>query len=300
MKTGSVNAIIPIRKDVNDMTTLAQYSDELAALVAAAAPSIYTVNARRRLPATGIAISTTHILTVHHAVEKDQDIQVQGTPAVVAGRDHGLDLCVLTVEGQALTPAKTALALPQVGSLALALGKPGEQVEAGLGLVRAVYSQVKTQAGIFEQLIQSEANPHPGFSGGPLLNMRGEVVGINTSGLAMGALLTIPIGLALQAAHQLIQHGKLLKPYLGVRTQTVQLGGEPATGLMVMGVEEGSPAQQAGILIGDILTGLGGTPTPDHSALQAALISSGVGKAVQASLVRAGSPLAITITVGER
>lgn len=282
------------------MTQLAQFSDELAALVQAASPSIYTVNARRRLPATGIAISTNHILTVSHVVEKDTGITVQGAPATVAGRDPGLDLCVLTVEGSPLTPAATAQALPQVGSLALALGKPGPQVEAGLALVRAVHSQVTTHAGVFEHLIQTEATPYPGFSGGPLLNLRGEVAGINTSGLSMGALLTIPIGFALKVASALIQHGRLKKPYLGVRTQTVKLSGSEATGLMVMGVEEDSPAQQAGLLIGDVLTALDGAPLSDHAAFQTALLGAGGGAAVQVQLVRAGNATTLQVILGEK
>ncbi len=282
------------------MTQLAQFSDELAALVQAAAPSIYTVNARRRLPATGIAISPNHVLTVSHVVEKDTGITVQGAPATVAGRDPGLDLCVLTVDGAALTPAVTAQAVPQVGSLALALGKPGPQVEAGLALVRAVHSQVTTHTGVFEHLIQSEATPYPGFSGGPLLNMRGEVAGINTSGLSMGALLTIPIGFALKVAAALTQHGRLKKPYLGVRTQTVQLSGSEATGLMVMGVEEDSPAQQAGLLIGDVLTALDGAPLSEHAALQTALLGAGGGAAVQVQLVRAGNATTLQVILGEK
>ena len=282
------------------MTQLAQFSDELAALVQATAPSIYTVNARRRLPATGIAISANHILTVSHVVEKDAGISVQGAPASVAGRDPGLDLCVLAVEGSPLTPAATAQTLPQVGSLALALGKPGPQVEAGLALVRAVHAQVTTHAGVFEHLIQTEATPYPGFSGGPLLNMRGEVAGINTSGLSMGSLLTIPIGFALKVASDLIQHGRLKKPYLGVRTQAVKLSGSEATGLMVMGVEEDSPAQQAGLLIGDVLTALDGAPLSEHAALQSALLGAGGGASVQVQLVRAGNVVTVQVIIGEK
>ncbi len=285
---------------MNDMTQLAQFSDEMAALVQAAAPSIYTVNARRRLPATGIAISPNHVLTVSHVVEKDAGISVQGMPAKVAGRDSGLDLCVLTVDGSPLTPAVTAQAVPQVGSLALALGKPGPQVEAGLALVRAVHSQVTTHTGVFEHLIQSEATPYPGFSGGPLLNMRSEVAGINTSGLSMGALLTIPIGFALKVAAALTQHGRLKKPYLGVRTQTVQLSGSEATGLMVMGVEEDSPAQQAGLLIGDVLTALDGAPLSDHAALQTALLGAGGGSTVPVQLIRAGNAVTLQVILGEK
>jgi len=282
------------------MTQLAQFSDELAALVQAAAPSIYTVNARRRLPATGIAISPNHLLTVSHVVEKDAGITVQGAPATVAGRDPGLDLCVLTVEGAHLTPAATAQTLPQVGSLALALGKPGPQVEAGLALVRAVHSQVSTHAGAFEHLIQSEATPYPGFSGGPLLNMSGEVAGINTSGLSMGALLTIPIGFALKVASALIQHGRLKKPYLGVRTQAVKLSGSEDTGLMVMGVEEDSPAQQAGLLIGDVLIALNGVPLTEHVALQSALLGAGGGSTVPVQLIRAGNAVTVQVAIGEQ
>ena len=144
--------------------------------------------------------------------------------------------------------------------------------------------------------------------GGPLIDLAGEVIGVNTSGLARGLPLTIPAGLAWQIADTLAQHGHLRRGYLGVRSQPVELpasqrqalGREQETGLLLVGVEDDGPAAAAGLLVGDILTAIGGKPLEDPDDLLAYLSGGQVGQAVTVELLRGGKLTTITVVIGER
>ena len=141
-----------------------------------------------------------------------------------------------------------------------------------------------------------------------LVDVAGRVLGINTSGLTSGAALTIPANLAWTVAEALGQHGRVRRGYLGVRTQTVDipdagqtgLKREQRHGLLVLWLEAGGPAEKAGLLIGDIVVGVGGQQVSDPDDLFAALNSESVGKRVPVEVLRGGKPEVVTITVAER
>jgi S1-C subfamily serine protease len=134
------------------------------------------------------------------------------------------------------------------------------------------------------------------------------VLGLNTSGLGRGAAVTIPVTLAWQVASALAQHGHVRRGYLGIRSQPVPipaaqrqaLGREQESGLLLVGVEEGSPAAQGGLLIGDILVGLAGQPVGDPDELLGRLVGPMVGQPTQVQVLRGGQPATITVTIGER
>lgn len=297
---------------------LVDLSNAFAAAVETAGKSTVLVNARRRLPATGIAFpfgdddATDLILTADHVVERDEDISVtlfDGTEvsAKLAGRDPGNDLALLRLERAAATPA-TSAPEAKIGQLVLALGRPStEGIEASLGVVSAVGGPVRTPRGLIERYLRTDTTPYPGFSGGPLVDAEGRVVGINTS-FGRGMPFTIPADAAWRAAEQLAKHGTVKRGYLGIRSQSVEipsagqkaLNREQAAGLLVVGVEDDSPAGKAGLIVGDILVGLNGHPVNDHDELFARLSGDVVGKPTPVEILRGGQPQTVSVTVGER
>ena len=158
---------------------------------------------------------------------------------------------------------------------------------------------------MLDEYIQTETTPYPGFSGGPLVNTEGEVLGLNTSGLTRGSSLTIPVKMAWRVADELAKHGSVKRGYLGVRTQPVEipeaaLKRDQKTGLLVMWLEENGPAQKGGLFVGDTLVAIAGQPVSDPDDLFAALNSETVGKAVPVEVLRGGKAETVNVTVGER
>ena len=165
---------------------LVELSNAFAAVVETAGKSTVLVNARRRLPATGIAYAADLVLTADHAVERDEDLSVtqfdgSEIPAKLAGRDPGNDLALLRLERPAIFPASPAEDA-KIGQLVLALGRPStDGIEASLGVVSAVGGPIRTPRGLIERYLRSDMTMYPGFSGGPLIDAEGRVVGVNTS-----------------------------------------------------------------------------------------------------------------------
>jgi len=292
-----------------------ELSEAMVASVEKAGAATVLVDARKRFPASGIAIAPDLILTADHVVERDDDIIVilpDGTQlaAKLAGRDPGSDLAVLRLERPVATPAEATLQEARVGELVLALGRPSpEGIQASLGVVSAIGGPVRTgHGGLLERYLRTDATPYPGFSGGPLVDTAGRVVGLNTSGLGRGAAITIPAALAWQIGFTLAKNGHVRRGFIGVRSQPVAiaaaqqkaLGREQASALLLVGVEDNSPAEKGGLLVGDIIVALAGKPVADPDELLAALVGDVVGKPTHFEILRGGQPLTATITIGER
>jgi S1-C subfamily serine protease len=215
----------------------------------------------------------------------------------------------LRLAEKALSPAKTSDDI-RVGQLVLALGRPNKAgMQASWGIITAISGPTRTfRGGMLDEYVQSETTPYPGFSGGPLVNTEGDVLGLNTSGLTRGSSLTIPVKVAWKIAEVLAQHGTIKRGYLGVRTQPVEipeatrssLQREQSHGLLVLWLEEDGPAAKSGLLVGDILIGVNGQPVGDPDDLFAALTSDTVGKSIPADVLRGGRPETMQVTVGER
>lgn len=293
---------------------LTDLSEAMVAAVTKAGAGTVTVDARRRIPASGIAYAPDLILTANHVVERDDDIQVmlpEGSklPAQLAGRDPGSDLALLRLDTNAAT-AQPAPGEASVGQLVLALGRPStEGIQASLGVISAVGGPVRTgRGGLLESYLRTDAIPYPGFSGGPLVDTAGQVLGINTSGLARGASLAIPVSLAWQVAETLAKHGRVRRGYLGIRSQPVEipsaqqkaLAREQASGLLVISVENRSPAEKGGMLVGDIIVAIAEHLVTDPDELFATLVGDSVGVPTSIEILRGGAPQKITVTIGER
>ncbi|HEX6033747.1 MAG TPA: trypsin-like peptidase domain-containing protein [Anaerolineales bacterium] len=296
------------------MSSLTDFSEGLSSAVEKAGASTILVDARKRYPASGIAYAPDLILTADHVVTREESIKVilpdgKNLSATIAGRDPGTDLAVLRVAENALAPAKTSDAI-KVGQLVLALGRPNtEGMQASWGIVTSINGPTRTfRGGMLDEYIRTETTPYPGFSGGPLINTDGEVLGLNTSGLTRGSSLTIPVKVAWRVAEALAKHGSVKRGYLGVRTQPVEipeasrqaLKREQNYGLLVLWLEEAGPAAQGGLFVGDILVAVSGQAVSDPDDLFAALSSDSVGKAVPVEILRGGRPETVNVTVGER
>ena len=292
---------------------LNEFSDALTAAVEKGGAGTVLVDARRRYPASGIAYAADLVLTADHVVTRDEKINVaaaDGKPytATIAGRDPGSDLALLRLAEKALTPARVAEVNPKVGQLVLALGRPdGSDVQASWGIITAIGGPTRTgRGGLLDEYIRTETTSYPGFSGGPLVSADGEVLGLNTSGLARGMALTIPVKVAWRIAEALAQHGTVKRGYLGVRTQPVEvsesarkaLKREQGYGLLVLWLEEAGPAEQGGLLVGDILVAVGGQAVGDPDDRFAALNSDMVGKSIAIEVLRGGRPETVKLSVG--
>lgn len=296
------------------MSTLSTLSNEMAALVEAAGKSIVRVEARQRMPASGIVYSADGIIvTSNHGVEIEEGIKI-GLPngetatAKLVGRDPGTDLAILRTDASSLTPAEWIDAGEMhVGNLVLALGRPGRTVQATLGVVSALGGSWSTGGGSeIDRYMQTDVVMYPGFSGGPLVEAGGKFAGLNTSALGRGVSLTVPSATIKRVVDQVVAHGSVRRGYLGIGIQPVRLADNvqqtvgQETGLIVMSVESDGPAGQAGLSQGDVLVTLDGDAIRQLDDLQAALRSDRVGKSVVARIVRAGSVQDVNVVVGSK
>jgi S1-C subfamily serine protease len=295
---------------------LSAFSDQLADAVQTAAAWTIRVHARRGYAASGIALASDLVLTADHVVDSSREDSIRlGLPngsevgASVVGRDPATDIAILRATGASLTTPTVASDDPRTGSLALVVARPGADVNASLGLVTGLAGPARTRrGGMLERFIQVDAVLYPGFSGGPLVDTSGAVLGMITSGLGFGGPgVAIPWSLASQIAETIGKHGKVPRGYLGVGSQPVtlspqakELTGGQERGLLVVQVAEGGPAAQAGFLQGDILVRLDGSNVTNADDLQGLLGPNRVGTSVTASVVRGGELKDLAVTVGTR
>ncbi|HWN14801.1 MAG TPA: S1C family serine protease [Candidatus Dormibacteraeota bacterium] len=294
------------------MEALLSLSNDLAGAVERAAPSIVAVHARRRLPSTGIHWRPGIVVTADHTVRMEDGITVEtadgrARPPALVGRDPGSDLAVLRVADLDTAPAALgddgAL---RVGHMVLALGYGPR---ASWGVISALGPRWRTwRGGEIDRLVRLDLVLYPGFSGGPLVDATGRVIGLNTSGLARESRLALPVATVARVTDELLRKGHVARAYLGIGMQPVRLPeplraalGLPGDGgLIVVMVEPDGPAARAGLLLGDVLVALDGAPTGDLEDVQAQLGAERIGTTVTALVVRAGARTEVRITVGER
>jgi len=292
---------------------LSNLSNALAAAVETAAKSVVRVEGRRRLPASGILWSSDGVIvTAHHAVEQDEAIEIgladgSRVKAAVVGRDPTTDIAVLRAQASGLPPASWAeLGDLRVGHLVLALGRPGEKVMATFGIVSALSKDWRTPAGgKLDYYLQTDVVMYPGFSGGPLVDVSGRILGLNSSALLRGISVTVPAISLRQTVEALLAHGRVRRGYLGVGAQTVRLPAALAaqlnqeTGLLLGSVEAGSPAEQAGLFMGDTIVTLDGQPVRHLDDLLALLSGDRAGKTASVRIVRGGQAMEVSVVIGE-
>jgi S1-C subfamily serine protease len=292
------------------MDGLLTLSNELAGAVEHAARAVVGVNGRRRLGSTGVHWRPGLVVTADHTVEIDEDLSVTTAdeatiPATLAGRDPAIDIAILAIDAGALPVADMAGAeAARVGHIVLAVGRGPR---ASWGIVSAI-GDGRREPTADGELLSLDLTLYPGFSGGPLVDVRGRVVGVTTSGSERHLQLAIPAGSVDRLLDELARRGHLPRAYFGVGTQQVQLGEtlrdrlgtDQRTAVIVVDVQTDSPAGRAGILIGDIIVALAGARINEPTDLRAVLRPEQVGETITASVVRGGEPREVRVTVGER
>jgi len=297
-------------------STLASFSNELAKLVVDFQPYVVAVHARGHYPSSGVVWRPGIIVTADHTIRREEDLQVtlpdgKRADAVLAGRDPGTDLAALKVEGLGSPATQTGGGdAVKAGELALVLGRsPDSGPNASLGVISAVSGPWRTwRGGRLDNYIRLDATMFPNSSGGAVVDVRGRLLGIATSALSRIAGLAIPASSVNRVLDVLVAKGHVPRGYLGIGAQPVgipealraNLSLTAKSGIMVVKVEAGGPADKAGMLLGDILVSLGDAPLEDFEDLQSISDSGIIGKQVKARVIRAGAIQELTVTVGER
>jgi S1-C subfamily serine protease len=282
-------------------SALAGLSNDLAATADLVGRSVVAIHARRRIPSSGVVWRPGVVAAASHTIAREDDITVtlasgRSVGVTLAGRDPATDLAVLRLEDAAVPAVERGADDDlQVGRLVLALGRPGSQLTASLGIVSAVSGEWRTwQGGRIDRFVRLDLSIYDGFSGGALAAPGGRVLGINTSGLARAMALTIPASTVDRVTGQILATGGVSRGFLGLAVQPVR------GGLIVVNLEADGPADRAGLLLGDIVVALETDEVADPADLLAALGPERVGKPVAVQIVRGGERQTITVTVGER
>jgi serine protease DegQ len=292
-------------------------SNELSAAAEQVGQAVVAVQGRHRISSSGIQWRKGVVVTADHAIGREEDVRALLGPgksvgATVAGRDSSTDLAVLTLENQ------SGLALPEfvdtsalkLANLALALARSRRgHLVASMGIIGGLAGEWRTGGrGKLDLHVRLDLELYPGFSGGPLVTSQGKVAGINTSGLSRGRAVTIPVTTVNRVVDELLEKGHIARPYLGLAMQPVgisdslrsKLKSAVNSGLLVMHVEAGGPADKAGVLLGDVLIGLQGKPLEELDTIQDLLYSDKVGDKVAVTAIRGGEQVQLSLTLGER
>lgn len=296
-------------------SALLNLSNDLASAVEQAGSAVVAVNARRRTPSSGVHWRSGVIVTADQTVKRDEEITItlpdgRTVPVTLAGRDPSTDLAVLKLQDADLPLAEISDASSlKVGHIVLAIARPGENgLSASMGVVSALGGAWRTWGGgQIDQFMRLDLSLYPGFSGGPLVDASGRIVGINTSG-PRNMVLTIPASTVNRVVNQLLEKGSITRGYLGVGMQPVclpdtlkkALNLSSNSGVIVVSIESEGPAEKAGVLIGDVLIAIDNQPVQDTSDVLATLSTENVGKTITASIVRGGASVKVAIVVGER
>lgn len=257
------------------------------------------------------------VITNYHVIKGADEVEVslvdgRTYKAEVTGGDPDLDIAILTIDANKLTEVKIADSSKlQVGDFVVAIGNPfglGQTVTTGI-----VSALERTGLGIegYENFIQTDASINPGNSGGALVNLKGELIGINTAIIApaggnVGIGFAIPVNMAKASMEQILQHGEVRRGQIGVSIQDITADLRKAfhlkngqQGVLVSGVGPDSPAEKAGLLSGDVIIAVNDKPTQSAGQLRSQIGIKSIGDVVKISLMRDGKKKHIDVKVGE-
>lgn len=281
----------------------------LSTAVTTAAASVVRV-ARRRGAGSGLAWSASQVVTSSFHTPDEPTIaiargdEVIELPARVVGRDPGTDVALLAVDGAELTPIARRTDELAAGQLTFALARPGRAIRASLRALGVIGPAVRTPAGgRVDRYLETDRALPRGFAGGPLVDLAGRALGMNTRTLIPNADLCVPIATLERVVEALATHGRVARGYLGLGVQPAAL---PAAvtdgrgvGALVVSLDDGGPAATAGVLIGDAIIAIDGVAVTGPDELRLALYDR-ADAAVELALVRGGVRIALAVTVGAR
>jgi len=255
------------------------------------------------------------ILTNSHVVHRAEKIEValsdgRHFAARLVGDDPDTDLAVIRIDAPDLEVAQLGDSNAiRVGQLVIAVGNPyGFQCTVTTGVVSALGRSLRSQSGrLIDNVIQTDAALNPGNSGGPLVNSRGEIIGVNTAIIlpAQGICFAIAVNTAKYVSGLLIRNGKIRRSYLGVGGQNVSIPRQLArrvgasSGVLVHSVEKASPAERAGIAEGDVIIGLDASPITSVDDLHSRLTEEKIGVSTNITLLRRAEKIVIPVSPEE-
>ncbi len=306
-----------------DDALLDAYSSAVVRAAEAVGPSVVNIEVRRRdgqrqgsgsgfvITPDGFVLTNSHV--VHGAERVEVTLQDGRRPdAYVVGDDPDTDLAVVRVFAPQLRPVRLGESRTiRVGQVAIAIGNPyGFQCTVTAGVVSALGRSFRASTGrLIDDILQTDAALNPGNSGGPLVNSRGEVIGVNTAVIlpAQGICFAIGIDTAKYVAGWLIKDGQIRRSYLGVGGQNVPLHRRlvrhyqlpVASGVLVIAVTPGGPAELAGVREGDVMIDFNGHPLPSIDALHKLLTGDQIGAESRLTIVRGTEKLALPVKPAE-
>src|SRR5579862_5658213 len=247
-------------------SSLVSFSNQLAAVAEKAAPSIVGVRSHPRALTSGVYWRPGVVLTVEHALRRDEEVRIvtasgEEVKAELAGRDAGSDLAVLKVPGlDAPVAEQAADGDVKAGNLVLALGRARSGgLTASFGIVSSVNGPWQTwRGGRIDRYVRLDLSVYPGASGGAVVDASGQTIGIATVALSRTSPIAIPLETVNRVTDSLLAHGTVPRGFIGVGLQPVtlpdhlksKLNIEQSTGLIVVSVHPGGPAESAGVMIG--------------------------------------------------
>jgi S1-C subfamily serine protease len=290
------------------MNTWTSLSTEIETAVAKAAPSVVQVHGRRRVTA-GVVVAGNLLVTPAHTDEDKIGVLAGGETheGVVLGRIGNLGLTVVRVD-ELNRPALTAAGEPLPGHLAMAIGRTWSGgIMATLAPVTVVGGPLRTgRASSIERVIRIQQAPHAALHGGALIDASGRALGVITGMAIRGTTVVVPASIAWAAAAQVHSAGGIKQGFLGVSSLPVPLperqraGRSQNAGLLISHVSTASPAESAGLLVGDVIVGFDGDVINDAEDLVTRLRGNRVGTAVPVTVIRGTSAVDVTVTVGQR
>ncbi len=284
-----------------DTSALVALSNDVASTVERVAAAVVAVEARSRIGSSGFYVRPDLILTADHALESDEVEIVRAggdtARAVIVGRDPSTDLALLRVENAGVPLEFAPAEALRVGAIVLAVARDDDgDLAATMGVLSVVGEKWRTwQGGEIDRFVRPDLSLYPRFSGSPLIDVSGRVIGLNTGGLSRRQSLTVPASTIQRVVETLLARGgRIPRGYLGLALHGVD------GGAIVLGVAPDSPAERAGLLVGDVIVAIGGQTVEDADDVHAQLGASSVGAQIGIDVRRGGAPRHLDATVGER
>jgi S1-C subfamily serine protease len=297
----------------NELVTL---SNATAAAVERAASAVVAVQARVRFASSGVHWRSGIVVSAAHTIKRRDGIRVtlpdgRAVAATLIGSDPGTDVAALGVEESGLPlPVLAPDEALHPGQIVVAVGRsPEVGVHATMGVMSAVSGPWRTWRGAsIDRYLRLDLGLYPGSSGGAVADAEGRVLGIATSALSRVAGLAIPAATVARVLEEILAKGYVARAYLGVGLQPVRLPAslarrlaiDPAQGMLVVSLEADGPAEKAGLLIGDVILNVGGSPVGDIEEVQSLLESVVPGESALVNLVRGGERQELRLATGER
>lgn len=292
-----------------------ELSEDLARLAEVCGQCVVTLQPKDAHAVSGVAWQQKLVVTVNHAVRAEEVTVLfgEGKSAVahLKGRDPSTDLAIFTLEtDEATYAARGDAGQLRIGNFVLALARTRRgNLTASSGIISGVMGPWETwQGGQIDRFVRPDITLYRGYSGGPLVNARGEVVGINTSGIRRGTPVLIPTSTVTRVVDELVAKGHIARPYLGIALQPVPLPEDLVAklnltaryGLLIIHVENHSPASRDGLMLGDIVIEIAGQTIAPVATGHHLVTNHQVGESVAVGIVRSGEQRQILVTLGDR